>query len=230
MKSKVVIGAFGPSARQIGDAARLITQSPATEVVVKSKPEDGTLVFGDQPYGGRRRKDYERGLAYLHELSERRQLVNQVFLGGACDPTTWRKDIAIPAMEEAGVAFYNPQVADWSPELLAIEAGAKTTSFVLLFVFDPATRAIATLNEAIEFIADGKQKVVLVMDYVQPGTDIAGQTLNVAEAMDINIARAELMGWAKAKGTPIFTSIHDAVDACIAICHDAAEDKHVIAV
>lgn len=101
---------------------------------------------------------------------------------------------------------------------------------MLLFVFDPATRAIATLNEATEFIADGKQRVVLVMDYVEPGTEIAGQALSVKEAMDINIARAELMGWAKSKGVPIHTSIPEAVDHCIEICQAAAEDKLVLAV
>lgn len=34
----------------------------------------------------------------------------EVFLGGACDPTTWRFDIAMPTLEAAGVTFYNPQV------------------------------------------------------------------------------------------------------------------------
>lgn len=31
-----------------------------------------------------------------------------VFLGGSCNPTTWRKDVAIPYLQEAGVSFYNP--------------------------------------------------------------------------------------------------------------------------
>jgi len=93
--------------------------------------------------------------------------VNQVFLGGACDPTTWRQDIAIPILE-------------------------------LLFVFDPQTRAIANLNEAVEFMLAGQQKVVLVASYVEPGQVIAGQKLTPEEAMDINIARSELFEIAKA--------------------------------
>lgn len=31
-----------------------------------------------------------------------------VFLGGSCNPTTWRKDLAVPYFQEAGVTFYNP--------------------------------------------------------------------------------------------------------------------------
>jgi len=31
-----------------------------------------------------------------------------VFLGGSCNPTTWRQDLAIPYLQDAGVSFYNP--------------------------------------------------------------------------------------------------------------------------
>ena len=31
-----------------------------------------------------------------------------VFLGGSCNPTTWRKCIAIPYLEKHGVTYYNP--------------------------------------------------------------------------------------------------------------------------
>ena len=38
-----------------------------------------------------------------------------VFLGGACGETTWRKDVAIPLLEQAGVSYWNPQVsAAWA--------------------------------------------------------------------------------------------------------------------
>lgn len=49
----------------------------------------------------------------------------QVFLGGSCNPTTWRKNIAIPYLEKHGVTFYNPQVDVWYPELMDIEEEAK---------------------------------------------------------------------------------------------------------
>lgn len=33
-----------------------------------------------------------------------------VFLGGSCDPTTWRADIAVPRFIKANIPFFNPQV------------------------------------------------------------------------------------------------------------------------
>lgn len=32
----------------------------------------------------------------------------EVFLGGSCNPTTWRADIAIPALKKLGITYYNP--------------------------------------------------------------------------------------------------------------------------
>ena len=49
------------------------------------------------------------------------QGVCNVFLGGSCNPTTWRKDIAIPFCEQHSITFYNPQVDDWTPDLVEIE-------------------------------------------------------------------------------------------------------------
>jgi len=239
--SQVIIGKFGPSARQILDAALAIASSPQTTLVVGSMPE-GKTVFGDAPYDGRRKKDYERGLSYLHDLASRRTLVNQVFLGGACDPTTWRQDFAIPMLKKAQVAYYNPQVADWDEQdakykaegitggIMEVEAQAKTTSYVILFVFDSQTRGIATINEAVEFMMAGQQEVVLVADYIKAGQSVGGQALTWDEAMDINIARGELFGVAKARGVPVFYSINEALEECIDYCQRAEKDHNVIEV
>jgi hypothetical protein len=32
----------------------------------------------------------------------------EVFLGGSCNPTTWRADTAIPELQKYGITFYNP--------------------------------------------------------------------------------------------------------------------------
>lgn len=32
----------------------------------------------------------------------------EVFLGGSCNPTTWRTDTAIPELKRQGITFYNP--------------------------------------------------------------------------------------------------------------------------
>lgn len=44
-----------------------------------------------------------------------------VFLGGSCNPTTWRKDVAIPHLKGRGITFYNPQQANWVPEMIELE-------------------------------------------------------------------------------------------------------------
>lgn len=44
--------------------------------------------------------------------SSRKCPLGEVFLGGACNPTSWRKDIAIPMLEQAGITYYNPQVRE----------------------------------------------------------------------------------------------------------------------
>lgn len=37
----------------------------------------------------------------------------EVFLGGSCNPTTWRADVAIPTLKHLGISFYNP-VSEYS--------------------------------------------------------------------------------------------------------------------
>lgn len=32
----------------------------------------------------------------------------EVFLGGSCNPTTWRFDVAMPELQKLGISFYNP--------------------------------------------------------------------------------------------------------------------------
>lgn len=32
----------------------------------------------------------------------------EVFLGGSCNPTTWRQDIAIPTLKSLGITYFNP--------------------------------------------------------------------------------------------------------------------------
>lgn len=36
----------------------------------------------------------------------------EVFLGGSCNPTTWRADVAMPELKKLGISFYNP-VSFW---------------------------------------------------------------------------------------------------------------------
>ncbi|KAM7535938.1 hypothetical protein Aperf_G00000103314 [Anoplocephala perfoliata] len=90
---------------------------------------------------------------HLSELAKKNvqpqgQCPTGVFLGGACNPTTWRKDVAIPFLEKNQIPYYNPQVDEWRPELIAKEADAKKQASCLLFVFQPhLTRGLSALVE-----------------------------------------------------------------------------------
>ncbi|VDD74633.1 unnamed protein product [Mesocestoides corti] len=90
------------------------------------------------------------------------RLLQVLFLGGACNPTTWRQEKAIPVLEQEKIPYYNPQVEEWSPELIALEREAKERSFLLLFVFDPnLTRGLASLVEVAYLAALGRRLVIV---------------------------------------------------------------------
>ncbi len=118
--------------------------------------------------------------------------MDKVFLGGSCNPTTWRKDIVIPLLEEAGISYYNPQVDDWSPELVQIEAKEKEEAFFIIFVIDSETRAIAPILEATEYIVEAEKQVYIVVNDIPDGQVIGGQTITGSELKDLNRARSYL--------------------------------------
>ena len=86
----------------------------------------------------------------------------QVFLGGSCNPTTWRHDQAIPYFQSRSVSFYNPQVADWTPDLVEIEHRAKKLAPLLFFVIDHDTRALASIVEVCYLAARGRSIIVVM--------------------------------------------------------------------
>ena len=114
-----------------------------------------------------------------------------VFLGGSCNPTTWRRDVAIPILEKARRGYFNPQTDNWFPELIEIEASAKDECHVLLFVIDCQTRSIASMLEAVEYIMRGR-RVVLVVENIPDGLYIDGQEVTGRQLKDLNRARGFL--------------------------------------
>jgi len=137
-----------------------------------------------------------------------------VFLGGSCNPTSWRTKIAIPILKRMGVAFYNPQVDDWSPELLAQEQQAKTEASVLLFIIDNDTRALMSMLEAVEFVVAGR-KVALAVSTIEQGQHIGKDKVGAAELKDLNRARHFVCDVAQRYGVPVHNNVQDAVLAAI---------------
>lgn len=134
-----------------------------------------------------------------------------VFLGGSCAQTTWRQAIAIPMLEQKGISYYNPQVAEWKPELIEIEAKAKADASVLLFVIDGKTRAIASMIEATEYMMTPERSVILVIENIEDSTVIEGENITGRQLKDLNRARAYLRDVAKRQCHSVFQSVRDSI-------------------
>jgi hypothetical protein len=89
----------------------------------------------------------------------------QIFLGGSCNPTTWRQSVAIPYLELNGITYYNPQIDNWTPELVKIERHAKQSAQVLFFVFDEQTRSTVSLVESAFMAGEGKKLVLVIYPF-----------------------------------------------------------------
>lgn len=137
-----------------------------------------------------------------------------VFLGGSCNPTTWRRDIAIPILEEAKVKYFNPQVDEWFEELIQIESRAKETAKIVLIVIDNLTRSIVCIHEAVEHICRGR-RVVLVVEDIQKGTVVEGTEISDAETADLNGARECLRNLAIKKSIRLFDDVQSAIEGVI---------------
>ena len=138
-----------------------------------------------------------------------------IFLGGSCNPTTWRDDIAMPMLDAAHVGYFNPQVDEWFEELIEIETRAKETAQIMLVVVDKLTRCLVSINEAVEFICRGR-KVMLVVEDIDEGDEIAGKLLSKTELADLNGARQCLRDLARRRKVGLFPDVATAIDECIA--------------
>lgn len=128
--------------------------------------------------------------------------------------TTWRTTTAIPKFTAGHVTFFNPQVSDWHPNLIALEALMKVLCQVLLFVIGPETRACVSMIEAAALIAAGRT-VVLVIEDMPTDAQIDGFPIDQPQLKDLNRARAYLNSIAIANSTPVFKRVDEACDAIV---------------
>jgi len=134
-----------------------------------------------------------------------------VFLGGSCNPTSWRVDEAIPFLEQHQITYYNPQVDDWHDGLVELEATAKDNAKVLMFVIDNSTRAIASILEATEYTCIGRVVSLVVLGELQEGQEIDGELIGTREAKDLNRARKYLRDVAKRHGVEVHNDVRSAL-------------------
>lgn len=133
-----------------------------------------------------------------------------VFLGGSCNPTTWRHDVAIPFFKHNSITFYNPQVNNWRPELLEIEDQAKQTAEILFFVVDNQTRSTASMVEAAYLAGCGRQ-LILVIKKFEPPVVIYGEKLTDRELDDLERSHAYLADLVERMSIPVFGDIQTAL-------------------
>lgn len=146
-------------------------------------------------------------------------LANHVFLGGSCSPTTWRRDLIIPMLENANITYFNPQVDHWIPALVHQEAVAKKLAKVLLFVVDDQTRALASLIEIMELMLMARC-LVLVIRSIPLGATITGMTINNEERLDLNNCRDYVRQMARDKGIRVFDDIAEGGRYLLTVCND----------
>lgn len=136
----------------------------------------------------------------------------QVFLGGSCNPTTWRQDIAIPLLKTWGLTYFNPQVPQWGPELIEKEHQAKQTADVLFFVIDKQTRSVATIVEAAYYTAAQKTFILVIHALDGPGQLIQGEPITEREYEDLATGQLVLQDMVERLGIPVFSNIRLALD------------------
>ncbi|CAB3410278.1 unnamed protein product [Caenorhabditis bovis] len=85
-----------------------------------------------------------------------------VFLGGSCGTTVWRRQSVIPFLKKRGITYYDPQRSFWSENMIYEESIAKESSSLFLFVIDPATVNATSFLEIAYFAARKSPKLVVV--------------------------------------------------------------------
>jgi len=134
-----------------------------------------------------------------------------VFLGGSCNPTTWRQDTAIPHFKSQGITFYNPQQANWVPEMIELEHQAKVTSHILFYVVNEQTRNVASMIEVCQFAGNNRRLVVVLNPYPGPDHAINGEQLSKTEYDDLQGAMETVQDLIERQGIPVFNNIHVAL-------------------
>merc|ERR1712107_891547 len=136
-----------------------------------------------------------------------------IFLGGSCNPTTWRQDQAIPHFKSQGITFYNPQQANWSPEMIELEHQAKVTSQILFYVLNDQTRNVASMIEVSQYAGSNRRLIVVLNPYPGPQHTINGEQLTKAEYEDLQTAMETVQDLIERQGIPVFNNIKVAL-AC----------------
>jgi len=159
-----------------------------------------------------------------------------VFLGGSCNPTTWRYKQAIPYFQLRSISYYNPQVDNWTPDLVEIEHRVKELALVLFFVIDHNTRSLAAIAEVC-YLAARRRNIIVVMN---PMPEDKNQTKFMQQKNSINEkdnkndyenvceARRILKILLQNKNIPIFDNINVALECATSFIEKLKQNKTIL--
>ncbi|KAG5683244.1 hypothetical protein PVAND_012537 [Polypedilum vanderplanki] len=142
-----------------------------------------------------------------NEESSKIETTPEVFLGGSCNPTTWRADVAMPELKKLGISFYNPQVSQWTPDLLQLEHRAKMKARVLFFVMDSQTRASAAAIEVAHIAGQNQKPLILVLQPYKRNQQIFNESISEEEFLDLSRNQKILKQLVSRRGLPVHENI-----------------------
>ncbi|XP_042148439.1 uncharacterized protein LOC8051690 isoform X2 [Ixodes scapularis] len=149
---------------------------------------------------------------HMKRRSESVESSYDVFLGGSCNPTTWRKDVAIPKLKAYGISYYNPQVTQWIPELIELENQAKENAKVMFFVIDNQTRSVACMIETAHIAGTQRKLILILNEQSPPGSLVLGEPISEKEYVDLKQGRDYLRDIVQMQGIPVFQGIQEALE------------------
>ena len=146
-----------------------------------------------------------------------------VFLGGSCNPTIWRSEQAIPYFQSRTISYYNPQVPNWTPDLVEIEHRAKESALLLFFVIDHSTRSLAAIAEVCYLAARGKNLIVVMNPMPKERNqtkflekkDVTNEIDNEEDYENVCAARQTLRLLLQSIDIPVFDDIHVALECAV---------------
>lgn len=119
-----------------------------------------------------------------------------VFLGGTCNKSLWREAL-IPLLT---IGYFNPVVANWTPECQEAEVKARETSDYVLYVLTPKMTGFYSVAEVVEDSNKRPEKTVFA--YL---TEDEGQTFDEHQVKSLK-ATAKLVA---ANGARVAESLEE---------------------
>ena len=111
--------------------------------------------------------------------------------------------------------YFDPQRISWQANHAFDELRAKCSSLIVMFVVDSKCRGLATMIDAVEMIVAKEQRIVLVVEDVDPALN---PTIDPKECKDLNRARAYIADVATRHGLLVYSSVVSSLRSQFSVC------------